>query len=325
MAMATIRAPSPSRQIAFYQLLVAARKTWLLDALGQALKRTDPRQTKAQASSFIPPDAQKILAAAGIRDEYVFPLPIVLEEKPSLVGYYRLLLGSPQKTFYGGGTGMGQFKSMETHGSLSEKQRDALPDFCRAMAGSLADLVRQMSPKITDREINDLPLLTFGAQLQGANNTKIGRQATENVYGAVDEILKRHIIRRKHRRLTIKNAAGRRVSITLAGDPDLSVQEDVAGNLQNRVAIEIKGGTDKSNAYNRAGEAEKSHQKAKKKGYRDFWTVISIKGVDRQTLESGSPTTNSWFDAAQVLGREGEDWEEFRRRLAAAVGIPLKP
>ena len=33
-----------------------------------------------------------------------------------LVGYYRLLLGVPQKTFYASGTGMSQFKSMEEDG-----------------------------------------------------------------------------------------------------------------------------------------------------------------------------------------------------------------
>ncbi len=37
-----------------------------------------------------------------------------------------------------------------------------------------------------------------------------------------------------------------------------------------------------------------------------------------------SPTTMSWFDAAQVLGRDGKDWDEFRNRIANAVGIPLK-
>jgi hypothetical protein len=32
------------------------------------------------------------------------------------------------------------------------------------------------------------------------------------------------------------------------------------------VAVEIKGGKDYSNIHNRIGEAEKSHQKAKKEG-----------------------------------------------------------
>jgi hypothetical protein len=120
-----------------------------------------------------------------------------------------------------------------------------------------------------------------------------------------------------------RNSAGRTVVIALAADPDVRVQEEFSGKLQNKVAIEIKGGTDKSNAHNRAGEAEKSHQKARGEGFRDFWTIIAKKGLEIEKLRKESPTTNSWFDAAQVLGREGEDWEEFRNRLAGQVGIPL--
>jgi hypothetical protein len=52
-------------------------------------------------------------------------------------------------------------------------------------------------------------------------------------------------------------------------------------------------------------------------------TIIATKGLDTEKLKRESPTTNSWFDAAQVLGREGEDWEEFRNRIAGQVGIPL--
>jgi hypothetical protein len=41
-------------------------------------------------------------------------------------------------------------------------------------------------------------------------------------------------------------------------------------------------------------------------------------------LKQESPTTNSWFDVAQVLAREGTDWQEFRSRFTGAVGIPLR-
>ncbi len=122
----------------------------------------------------------------------------------------------------------------------------------------------------------------------------------------------------------VKNSARRTVLISLASDPDVRIQEELGGKLQNKVAIEIKGGTDKSNAHNRAGEAEKSHQKAKAQGFRDFWTIIARKGLDLEKLKSESPTTNSWFDVPHVLGREGEDWEEFRARIASQVGIPMK-
>lgn len=294
-----------------------------MDALSASMGRIDPKKLKAQLSTYVPSDAQRILAAAGIRDEHVFPTPIVLETKPTLVGYYRLLLGLPQKTFYGSGTGMGQFKSMEARGVLNDRQKSMLPAFCKAMSEGLAELVRQMSPTITPRDVTELPLLTIGAQFQGSNNNAIGRQAIVGVFLSIREIVKNHVTKEEKRRLTVKNSAGRTVVIALASDPDVRVQEEFGGKLQNKVEIEIKGGTDKSNAHNRAGEAEKSHQKAKGEGFRDFWTIIAKKGLDIKKLKGESPTTNSWFDAAQVLGREGEDWGEFRVRLAGQVGIPL--
>jgi hypothetical protein len=56
--------------------------------------------------------------------------------------------------------------------------------------------------------------------------------------------------------------------------------------------------------HNRAGEAEKSHIKAKTQDFRDCWTIISLTGVNVTKLRAESPTTNSWFDVAQVLARE---------------------
>jgi hypothetical protein len=308
--------------VAFHQLLVGARKTWLIDALRDALATVDVSRLRAEIALYTPPDVQTTLASVGIRDEWVFPTPVVLEARPTLIGYYRLLLGVSQKAFYRGGTGMGRFKSMETSGTMKEKQRALLPEFCEAMGEGLADLIRQLSPQVTPRDVNELPLLTLGSQFQGGSNVAIGKQATVDVFLAIADIVTDYIAVRAERQLTVINASGRRVLITLAGDPDVRIQEDFSGTLRNKVALEIKGGTDMSNVHNRAGEAEKSHQKAKAEGFRDFWTIILKKGLSIDKLRSESPTTNSWFDAAQVLGREGTDWEEFRTRVAGEVGIP---
>lgn len=86
------------------------------------------------------------------------------------------------------------------------------------------------------------------------------------------------------------------------------------------MAIEIKGGTDRSNAHNRAGEAEKSHQKVRKNA-RDFWTIIAMKGVDMKQLATESPTTRRWYDVAEVLGRSGANWDRFTNDLKGAIGI----
>jgi len=314
---------SPSRQVVFHQMLVAARKTVLMDALSEVLSQLEPTVTKKQILAYVPADTQKILAAAGIRDEHIFPVPSVLEKKPTLVGYYRLVLGISQKRFYRKGTGMGPFKSMETRGLFNPKKRPDLDRFCTVMAENLAELVRQISPKITARDVSELPLLTLGAQLYGSNNNAIGKQATLDVFLSVIEIVKNFIVSQDNTKITVHNASKRKVIIALSNDPDIKIQEEFEGKLRNILAIEIKGGTDVSNAHNRAGEAEKSHRKAKKQDYRDYWTIISLAGVDPNMLQQESPTTNSWFDVAQVLAREGNYWKEFRSRFAGAVGIPL--
>jgi hypothetical protein len=55
----TIKVPSSSRQVAFHQLLVAARKTWLRGALSDILGRVDPNALKMQLSAYVPTDAQQ--------------------------------------------------------------------------------------------------------------------------------------------------------------------------------------------------------------------------------------------------------------------------
>jgi hypothetical protein len=46
-------------------------------------------------------------------------------------------------------------------------------------------------------------------------------------------------------------------------------------------------------------------------------------GLDMDKLSQESQTTTQWFDVTELLEREGRDWENFRRRLADAVGILL--
>ena len=321
-AKRSFKPPGASRQIGFHQLLVAARKKYFMDALSEALSTLDQNNVKAQIANYVPADVQKLLAAAGLRDEYVFPVPAVIEAKPTLIGYYRLLLGAPQKSFYKGSTGMGIFKSMEEMGTMSAKQKPYVADFCTAMAQPLADLVRQI-PSFTERDLRELPLLTFGSQLQGSNNTQIGKKAMQEVFVAITEILDKSVSKKESSRLTLKNAAGRTVFVSLAHDPDVCIQEQVEDRIHSKVAIEVKGGTDVSNAHNRAGEAEKSHLKAKQKGFKDFWTIISKTGLEMLKLRQESQTTTEWFDVTEILARDGRDWEDFRQRLAGAVGIPI--
>lgn len=297
---------------------------WLVDALVSALDHVDLETARAELAELVPEDIQRRLAKAGVRDEYVFPTPSLLVAAPTLLGYYRLLLGVPQKSFYTSATGLSRLKRMETHGVLKDAHHELLPALCAALAEPLAELVRQLPAELGHHDLADLQLLILGSQFQGANNNAIGKQATLEVFLAIAELVDSYLEDRTDAALIVRNASDRRISISLAADPDVRVDEDFGTDTHHQLAIEIKGGTDKSNAHNRAGEAEKSHQKAKAAGYREFWTIIGLTGLDRDVLKAESPTTQSWFDATHVLARSGEDWESFRARLAGKVGIPLR-
>jgi len=294
--------------------------------LQEALKSVDPNTLSAQLATYAPAAARQLLAAAKIRDEYVFPTPLVLEAQPMLLGYYRLLLGRPQKSFYSAAKdGFGVFKSMEERGVLSPSQKAKLADLCMAIGQSMADLVSQISPTITREDVEQLPLLTIGSQLQGGNNNVIGKQATEDVFTSILSIIPRGmVVHQKATEVQLRNQAGRLVWVTLASDPDVQVREENANPPPEslyKLAIEIKGGTDNSNAHNRAGEAEKSHQKARQQGCPEFWTIIATKGVDMAKLKTESPTTNHFFNAAEILAQAGPDWENFVGRLRSTFGI----
>jgi len=319
----SVHCPSVSRQIAFHQLLVAARKTWLAGALGEVLADAEPEKLKMEILKFAPSSALRVLASSNIRDEQVFPTPLVLALKPTLLGYYRLLAGIPQKTFYAGGTGMARFKSMESSGIITAQQKKALPELCLALGKALAELVTEISPRIRLQDLSELPLLTLGAQFQGANNNRIGQQATKDVFLAIASIAEHAIEKRSERELVLKDSSGNRATIMLASDPDVRIQVQQGTIVIHKLAIEIKGGSDRSNAHNRAGEAEKSHQKARKQGFPECWTLIFKKGLSIDKLRQESPSTNHWFDVAQVLAQDGSDWLEFRDRLVNTLGIAV--
>lgn len=299
-----------------------ARRTWLMDALSDALGGINPQVLKEQIVMYVPDDVQRLLAVAGIREEHVFPTPVVLDAAPKLVGYYRLLLGVPQKTFYAGRTGMSRFRNMEVSGTITSRQRESLPEYCVAMAAALAELVRQISPRVTSRDIAELPLLTLGSQIQGGQNNLIGQKATRDIFLVMAEVLEGHIDpAHADSELTVQNRQGETVLITLASDPDVTVRRSVAGALQHNLAIEIKGGEDRSNAHNRAGEAEKSHGTAKRNHYAQCWTIFALTGLDITKIKQESPSTDEWFDLGHVLAREGADFTRFCRLLLDVIGL----
>jgi XcyI restriction endonuclease len=322
----TFTPPPSSRQLAFHERLVAARKRWLAPALQAALKQADPTLVAEEIGSLVSASSRRALAAAKIRDEYVFPTPVVLRTSPMLLGYYRLLLGRPQKSFYSRALdGFGMFKSMEERGVITNKQERLLNDLCQALCDAISSLIEEIAPDISAEDVYELPLLTLGSQLQGANNNVIGQEATRDVFNSIKSLVpSASILSQTAAEIILRNPAGRRVWVTMAGDPDVRVQEENNSpppSFHYKLAIEIKGGSDASNAHNRAGEAEKSHRKAREQGCPEFWTIIATKSVDMKRLTTESPTTNHFFNTSEILAMAGSDWNNFAARLKSVIGI----
>lgn len=289
-------------------MLLVLHKTVLHGSLRIALSDIDPTWVAAEMAAFAPSEGRQVLATAGIRDEDVFVVPSLLTAEPRLLGYYRLVLGVPQKQFYRAETGIGPFQKMETQGVIPSGVVDRIGELCRAMNESLGSLVAQISPTLTQQDLAQLPLLVLGVQIDGVLRNTIGATATAGVFDAIHSIVAAAGLgvtrSAAGRQMSLVNAAGRWVTIKLAADPDAVIEETIGDEVHFKVAIEIKGGTDASNAHNRAGEAEKSHRKVSTMAG-DFWTVISLKGLDVDLIKRESPTTRHWFDVSEVLAGSG--------------------
>lgn len=123
--------------------------------------------------------------------------------------------------------------------------------------------------------------------------------------------------------LQVASAAERVYRIEFSPDPDIAIRQILEnGAYRNRIAIEVKGGTDFSNVHNRLGEAEKSHQKAKAEGFTQFWTVVNVADkIDPSVWKQESPTTNELFYLEQIADTHSSEYARFREYLVSELGI----
>lgn len=321
--MASFALPPPARQVYIRNFLDDSRTRVLVGALRPAVNAIAPQTLSSEINAHAPASARKVLQGTGVRDELVFATPSVLRQDPRTLGYYRLLLGVSQKRFYTGASGLGPFKSMEERGVIRPALDPDIPALCDALNTSMGDLVLSIKGGMTAIDVDQLPIMTLGAQADGSWRTRIGQKATEDVFDSLKSVIKAQGVTYTDddRSLSLINNSGRQVTIALAADPDVVIKEVVNGQEVFKVAIEIKGGTDQSNAHNRAGEAEKSHRKAVLAGATDFWTVISTSGISLTTLQSESPTTRQWFDLEEVLACAGLDWTRLVNLVLSVMGI----
>ena len=112
-------------------------------------------------------------------------------------------------------------------------------------------------------------------------------------------MIKPYIVHATERLITIKNDSDRTVHIEFMNDPDIRVQGILESGANPIAAIEIKGGTDVSNVYNRLGESEKSHRTARNLGFAECWTIINAR-LDMDTARQKSPSTTRFYYLFQI-------------------------
>jgi XcyI restriction endonuclease len=320
---------SIEKQVWSLTLLHEARDKWLPGAVQDAVALVDPETIASEIAVTVPHEGRIATQALNVRDEMVFALPCTLRASPRLLGYFRLFIGVSQKQFYQSVTGWSQLKSLEERGECSDAQALMLPAACAVLNQSIAGLLGR---GVERDDVDQLPLLTFGAQVDGGYRNFIGTQASVNVFKIVQAVVtasgtatepisagagkgKREI------GFSFQNSTGTRVKVIARSDPDIEIVEVRQGDDEvSKVSIEIKGGTDVSNAHNRIGEAEKSHNKVDHKGQR--WTIIQFRGVSAEKRKQQSKGTTHWFDFHEILARDGETFAQFIKEIASQCGIP---
>lgn len=315
--------PLPELQVSFSLKLQEFRNIWLQDALLETVSELAVPTIDAELSEYVSAKDLKALAARGLRGELVFAVPAILHANPHLLGYYRLLLGYSQKEFYGSEFGVASMKSMEVSGRLNPRSGVTMEQLCVALCQAASHLVDNLKAKDLNLGLlDDLTLLTVGPQMRGGVNNKLGQQGIVDVFEVIEEILRPAIINATRGAIEIQNTSGRDVWVEFAADPDIIIREVMPDKSSRRIlAIEVKSGTDVSNIHNRIGEAEKSHQKAKKEGYRECWTVVNVSKLDIDKAKLESPTTNVFYSLKALLLRKGAVYEDFKQNIIAMVGI----
>ena len=313
----------PNMQIGFASALQEIRSLYLQDVLTKTVSSLSISEIDSELHRYADEDSLSCLASHGMRGELLFAVPCILKKNPRLLGYYRLLLGYSQKGFYTTASGVGRFKSLEEKGTLLPRQNVCLPALCEALnTGAKYMLDHLQEQMISAAFFDQLTLLTLGLQLRGGANVQRGSSAISQLFDIVFELVKGSIVSSDRKCIELKNSSGRTVYIQFSADPDIFVREELAdGKYRNLVAVEVKGGQDYSNIHNRIGEAEKSHQKAKKDGYIECWTVVNVDRFDIKMAQKESPTTNQFYLISDLLDKSSDEYKDFSQQLLSIVRI----
>ena len=320
-----ITLPVPELQTVFAFSLKRFRATYLQNALFETVRSMKIQDIDKQLARYVPGKDLALMAQYGLRGEMLFAVPLVLEQNPYLLGYYRLLMGYSQKEFYGRGAGVGvsSFKGMEVRGKIAKAVAADIPELCTGFCEAASALLHGIESLAPGRELlDDLALLTVGPQLRGGANNQRGTAGIVQVFEIIRNIVAHAATEIRENAIEITSAAGRKVLVEFAPDPDIIIREEMSpGHFRNIVAIEIKSGTDVSNIHNRLGEAEKSHQKARRRGYTECWTVTNVGQLDMPTAGAESPSTDRFYSLHRLAEMAGAEYEDFQRRIVSLTAI----
>lgn len=308
----------PNLQISFYHRLQSLRGLYLQEALSKTVTSMDVKDIDRELALYVQASALRTVASFGVRGEVFFPVPCLIQANPFLLGYYRLLLGLSQKELYNK-AGLGRFKRLEEHGDIPKSLTKELPKLCACLVGAaekLVDGIDEVSVSIA----HDLQLLTLGPQLRGSENTRLGQGATQEFFDLMQSLVKGYVRETTVRTMVIQNDSRRRILVEFSSDPDVRITQTSRTQARPIVSIEIKGGTDISNIHNRLGEAEKSHQKARNRGFYQFWTILRCE-VDPDVARRESPTTTYFFHLDRIRDTRTGEHKEFREQLGHSLGI----
>jgi XcyI restriction endonuclease len=318
---------SPDLQISLYSRLQSLRKMYFREGLKATLEAADfdLKALDAELAAHAPPKHLKQLASGGLRGEIFFPVPYLLKRNPLMLGYYRLLFGFSQKAFYEQGP-FSAFKSLEVSGQLGDSLEPVLLAFCESLIGTAALLLGAIDP-VHVEIVHDLQVLTLGPQLRGSRNVDLGQAAVETMVDLLKGLLSAYSPIVERREITFTNDSSIVISIHFGGDPDIGVMAQLGSENRKLVAIEIKGGIDVSNIWNRLGEAEKSHRTARGEGYNELWTITSVDLESTRemliTAEKKSPSTTRFFFLPKIVDPTTQESLLFRQLLGSIIGAKL--
>ena len=256
-----------------------------------------------------------------------FPVPYLFESNPYLLGYYRLLYGFSCKAFYDQGP-FKRFQRMENVGRVPMSAASFVSGLCRSLActgGLLLDPISSVSLSI----INELQVLTLGAQFRGGGNVKIGQDAIKGFLNLLKHLVAEYKPNVEKNRITFQNDSKLPITIRISSDPDVSITQKLDAEERKLVAIEIKGGKDSSNIWERIGAAEKSHLKAKERGFNERWTITQVDLTSdaswTRKARTQSATTTRFFSLDSIADPTSPEALMFRQVLGSILGVKLAP